>query len=183
MALLKKTPFRVPSLAEIDKDYAALVARRDDLLGRQAELRSRRAELEERISKMPEPAVRASVAQLLGDTPDSKSGLRQELSALVAEARDIDAALEVLRQRIAAARGKASVAVCAAVKGEYRARVAGVAEALRAVATAREHLHQLPDALEAEDVAWGPRGPVSLGFRGDRRDGHVERFLRENAHA
>lgn len=179
----KAETFVVPSLADVDATYADLLDRRNSLHTRQAELRARKRELEATIAKMPEPAIRASVAALLGDPSDGKLGLREELRNVVAESRDVDAAIEVIGKRIEHARSKASVAVCERVEPEYRRRVAAVREALRAVAEAREHFHELIDALEIEDVRWARLGPITLGFLGDRRDGHIERFIRENAHA
>lgn len=101
------------------------------------------------------------------------------MSELAALDRDIDAALEVLRQRLLVARSVASTAIVKAVKPEYGRRVAEIARALEAVAVARAGYDELRDQFEREDISWGALVPVSLSFLGDHRDGQIPRFVRE----
>ncbi|ATU92740.1 hypothetical protein [Phyllobacterium zundukense] len=111
--------------------------------------------------------------------PGSKALNRKRLSEINGQFQTLTTALEILRQRIADARGKASSAVCASVRPEYGRRVAAIAKALEAVQAARNEYAGLVDDLEAENIAWTSLVPVALGFLGDRQDGHIARFLRE----
>lgn len=185
MAFLKKAavsaaePFRVPSLAEASPEYAALVDKRQELLTQQSALTAERNELVRKIEEAPAPAMRPGVAALLGETSDSTTALRTRLSEVQRTLADIDAALEVVRQRLAVARTAASKAICAAARPEYGRRVAALCEVLQALSVARAAYDDLRDEFERQDVSWGSLGPVSLGFLGDARDGHVQRFIRE----
>jgi hypothetical protein len=183
MALLKtKTPaaepFIVPPLTS-HPDYAALIDKRTALIDRKAAVRSEKRELERQIMDTPAPALRRGVAELLDEAGDSTTHLRGRLSELAALDRDIDAALEVLRQRLLVARSVASTAIVKAVKPEYGRRVAEIARALEAVAVARAGYDELRDQFEREDISWGALVPVSLSFLGDHRDGQIPRFVRE----
>lgn len=185
MAFLKKPaaspaePFRVPSLSEASTEYAALIDKQQELLTQQSSLNAERRDLLRKIEESPAPTLRPGVAALLGETSDSTTGLRTRLGEVQRTLTDIDAALEVIRQRLAVARTGASKAICAAARPEYGRRVAAVCEALQAVATARAAYDELRDEFDRQDVSWASLGPVSLGFLGDARDGHVHRFLRE----
>lgn len=118
MALLKKSvvpvPYTVPSLEDVDPDYAALVSRRGELLGRQNELNVEHRTLSKAIKADNTPAVRPGVAALLGDAdaPDSRAVKSQRLAIVAGQLRDLDTAVEVLRQRIATARTHARVSCC-----------------------------------------------------------------------
>lgn len=185
MALLKKPaasaaePFRVPSLEEASSEYAALVDKRQDLLTQQSALTAERHDLSRKIEEAPAPIMRPGVAALLGETSDSTTGLRTRLTEVQRTLSDIDAALEVVRQRLAVARTGASRAICLQVKPEYGRRVAAMCDALKAVAAARADYDDLRDQFEREDVSWGSLGPMVPNFLGDARDGHVQRFIRE----
>lgn len=186
MAILKKqataqpeAEFRVPSLEEASAEYAALVAQRSGLTQRGADTRAERRDIERKIAEAPAPIMRAGVAELLGETSDSTSGLRTRLAEVSKLERDIGSALEVIRQRLAVARTGASKAICAAARPEYGRRVAAICDALQAVAVARAAFDDLRDEFERQDVSWASLGPISLGFLGDARDGHIQRFVRE----
>ncbi|MBR0880972.1 MULTISPECIES: hypothetical protein [Bradyrhizobium] len=84
MALLKKKeaaePYRIPSLAEADPAYAALLLKQSDLYAPQSKLTSERRDLQKRIdeSGATGPIVPARVvAELLGDATDSTPMLRK----------------------------------------------------------------------------------------------------------
>lgn len=184
MAFLKKTTgqaehFRVPSLAEASPEYAALIDKQQELLTRQSALNAERRDITRKIEEAPAPAMRPGVAALLGETSDSTTGLRTRLAEMQRTLSDIDAALEVIRQRLAVARTAASKTICTAARPEYGRRVGAVCEALKAVAIARAAYDDLRGELERQDVSWASLGPVSLGFLGDARDGHIQRFIRE----
>lgn len=183
MAFLKKAAsaeeFRVLTLAEANPEYAALVEKRQDLLAQQASLNAERRDLEQKIAEAPAPTMRPGVAALLGETSDSTTGLRARLGEVQRTLSDIDAAIEVIRQRLAVARTSASKAICQAARPEYGRRVAAICDALKAVAVARAAYDDLRNAFDCEDVSWGSLGPLDLRFLGDARDGQVERFIRE----
>lgn len=182
MAVFKKTttePFRVPALTEVDAEYGALTEKQTELLQRQATVTAERRSIERQISAAPAPTFRPAVAELLGESSDSSSSLRTQAKGLLALEKDIASALEVIRQRLTTARGKASQLVCDVVRPEYGRRVAAICGALQALAEARAEYDNLRDEFDRNDVAWGSLGPVSLNFLGDARDGHIDRFIRE----
>ena len=185
MSFLKKQaagaaePFRVPRLAEASSEYASLVDKRAELLTQQSTLNAERHDLLRKIEEAPAPAMRPGVAALLGETSDSTTGLRARMSEVQRTLQDIEAALEVVRQRLAVARTGASKTICAAARAEYGRRAAAICEALQAVAVARAGYDDLRDQFDRQDVSWGSLGPLDLRFLGDARDGHVQRFIRE----
>ncbi|CAN7459478.1 hypothetical protein [Mesorhizobium sp. LjNodule214] len=179
MAIVAKAAeFIVPALTT-QPEYAALVEKRDTLLGRHSAVKTERREIEKQIRETPAPAWRRGVAELLDEASDSSTALRAKLAELTTLDRDIEAALEVLRQRLAVARSSASKTIIEACRPEYGRRVAAIARALEAVATARGSYDDFRDQLEREDISWGGLGPISLNFLGEPRDGHIPRFVRE----
>jgi hypothetical protein len=184
MAFLKKqaapvAEFSVPRLAEASPEYAALLDKRQQLSLQQSELSAERRELIRKIEEAPAPTMRPGVAALLGETSDSTTVLRSRLSEVQRTLQDIEAALEVVRQRLAVARTGASKSICLQTKPEYGRRVAAICEALEVVAAARAHYDDLRNELERQDVAWASLVPMSPSFLGDARDGHIQSYLRE----
>lgn len=171
-------PFTVPPLTT-DTVYRDLFSRQSALLEKQTKTVRERRELEQQIAEAPAPAYRPGVAELLGEDSDGQSALRARLKEVVASERDIETALEILAQRLREARTKASLVVCNAVRPEYGRRVAAIADALKAVASARAEYHQMRDELEREDIAWFSLVPMDPAFLGDARDGHIQRYLKE----
>jgi hypothetical protein len=185
MAPLKKTTtaeqFRIPSLAEASPEYTALLHKQAGLLARQAELNRERREIQKQIEAAGNsgPRVSARIAELLGDDADSSPMLRKQAADIRNQLADVEAALEIIFRRLADAKGPASAAVCAIVRPEYGRRVAAVAKALEALASARADYDDLRNQFEVEDVAWTSLIPMSLGFLGDPRDGHIPRFMQD----
>jgi hypothetical protein len=105
--------------------------------------------------------------------------LRKQAGDIRGKLADVEAALEIVRRRLTDANGPASTAVCQSVKPEYSKRVAAVAKALEAVEAARADYDDLRNQFEIEGVRWTSLIPLSLGFRGDPRDSHIQRLLRE----
>jgi chromosome segregation ATPase len=173
--------FVVPSLADASPDYAALIAKQADLQARQSALRDQRREVEREIAAQPPATMRVSarVAELLGDEPDSAPNLQRRLVEVRGAERDVEDAIEIVRRRLADARGMASVAVCAAVKPEYARRVKAMVAAVTALQAAREDYDALVDELLANDVAWTSLVQMHPTFCGDRHDGHLTRYLRD----
>jgi seryl-tRNA synthetase len=184
LASLKKIAaeqYRIPSLAEASPEYAALLQKQADLLARQAELTTERRKLQKQIDAAADkgPRVSARIAELLGDDADSSPLLRKQAADIRDQLADVEAALEIVRRRLTDAKGPASRAVCQIVKPEYGKRVAAVAKALETLAEARADYDDLRNQFEIEDVAWTSLIPMSLGFLGEPRDGHIPRFMRD----
>jgi hypothetical protein len=185
MAFMKKSaaaePFRVPSLAEASPEYTGMLQKQVELQARQSTLRDQRRELEKQFDAIPQSTVRVSsrVAELLGDEPDSAPMLRKQIAEIRGAEKDVEDALEIVRRRLAEARGPASVAVCAAVRPEYARRVKAMVAAATALHAARKDYDALVDDLVANDVAWTSLVPMQPTFCGDRHDGHLARYLRD----
>ncbi|MBZ9600497.1 hypothetical protein [Phyllobacterium chamaecytisi] len=181
MSLLKQktVPFVVPSLADADPAYAELVAKQRDLLDQQAKFTAERVGLVASIRADTSREVDPKVAALLGDPVSGKATSRQRVGEIDTHLKTIANALEIIRIRLADARSKASLAVCAKVKPEYARRVKAMAEALEQVQVARAHYDELRSDLDANDVSWGSLVPMTPAFLGDYRDGHVPRWLGE----
>lgn len=185
MALLKKSapaaePFRIPSLGEADSDYAAMEAKLVELNAHLAATKADDQALERDILARPAPGIRSSVAELLGDAVDSSlHGRPARLQELRRKASDIEAAIEIIRRRMADRRSIASVAACKAVRDEYGRRVRAIITALEAVVAARADAEQVLDGLEREDVQFGYLPPLRPIFLGSIGDGHIERYVRE----
>jgi len=184
MAVFKKSApaaeFRVPSLGEVDAEYHELEQKIVGLRNDQSATAREIAELEQDLRTRRAPAMSSGVAALLGEVVDTTLEKRPaRLVELRKHAADIEAAVEILQRHLADRRGQASAAVRAAVKDEYRRRVAAVAEALLQANVAHLELVEIIDQLERGDVAWTALGPMQPNFLGDARDGHVHRYLKE----
>jgi chromosome segregation ATPase len=171
-------PFRVPSLAEVDSDYAALLQKQAELTARQAELEREKRAVEKAIAADTSREVKPEIAALLGDEPGSKALNRRRVAEIRSEIADIEQAVIVLRQRLADARGRASTAVVAASRMEYARRVKAMVEAVEALSVARAEYDKIVDDFVANDVAWTSLTPLQPTFCGDRQDGHLQRWLR-----
>ncbi|WP_104665049.1 hypothetical protein [Ensifer adhaerens] len=173
-------PFRVPSLGEVDQDYREIEQKIAGLRNDQSTTAREIVELEQDLRARQAPSMRSGVAALLGEVVDTTLERRPaRLAELRKHAADIEAAVEILQRRLADRRGMASAAVRAAVKDEYRLRVAAVAEALLQANAAHVALVDIVDQLDREDVSWTALGPMQPNFLGDARDGHVHRYIRE----
>src|SRR3954468_3191450 len=184
MTILKKAaaePFRIPSLAEASPEYAALLQKQNDLYALQSKLNGELRDMQKQIDATGDrsPRVSTRVAELLGDAPDSAPMLRKQAADIRKELADVEAAIEIVRRRLTEAKGPASVAACQISKPEYGRRVVAVVRALESLAEARADYDDLRNQLEAEDIAWTSLVPMSLGFLGDRHDGHLTRAVKE----
>jgi chromosome segregation ATPase len=173
-------PFRVPSLAEVDSGYAALLQKQAELTARQAELEREKRAVEKAIAA-DTSEVKPEIAALLGDEPGSKALNRRRVAEIRSEIADIEQAVIVLRQRLADARGRASTAVVAASRMEYARRVKAMVEAMRALDAAHREYDDLRFQFEAEDIAWTSLVPMTPAFLGgaNEPDRRIARFMRE----
>jgi len=173
------TEFWLPSLQEIHPDFAATAERRADVESQraaaQAELGALHADLK---ANLPSRQLRDSVAEMLGDVvaADERPARLGKLKTTV---DDCEVASEILRRRLDQLRGPASAAVRAAIAPEFAARVGKMCQALEVVREARAAIDALLDDLEAGDVDRGSLTDFRGHFLGDRRDGHIDRFLRQ----
>ncbi|MGY3409521.1 chromosome segregation ATPase [Bradyrhizobium sp. GM5.1] len=184
MAILKKgaaEPYRILSLGEASPEYAALLQKQSDLYALQSKLNGELRDFQKQIDATGDrnPRVSTRVAELLGDAPDSAPMLRKQAADIRAQLADVEAAIEIVRRRLTEAKGPASVAACQISKPEYGRRVVAVVKALEALAEARADYDDLRNQFEAEDIAWTSLVPMSLGFLGDRHDGHLTRAVKE----
>lgn len=186
MALLKKPapvaePFRVPSLAEVDGDYAALLEKQAELTARQSDLEREKRSVEKAIAADSSREVRPEIAALLGDKPGTKALNRRRLAEIRGELSDVEQALGVLRQRIQDARGRASTVVVAASRMEYANRVRAMVLAMQALDVAHKDYDDLRFQFEAEDIAWTSLRPMTPAFLGGSNDPdrRIARFIRE----
>lgn len=171
--------FRVPSLAEADATYAAMLQRQSDLSAMLSKLHSERGELEKNIAEQPKSPYSAGVSRLLGDDEGSAPHLRKRRAEVLGEITDVETALLVIRKRLDEARNGASKAVCDTMRQEYQRRLGAVCDAAKALEVAREQHEALLDDIEREDVNLAYLSPVRAHFLGDRREGKVFYFLRE----
>jgi hypothetical protein len=191
MALMKsKKPadeFRVPSLADASPEYAALIARRNDLEQSYAKLNAERSKLHEEIIAAKAAGgerLSAGVARLLGEESEgSVTELSKRLRDIVAEMGNIEDAREVLRCRTSEARDKASKVVCDTVRQEYKCRLAALCDAARALEVARQDHDALLDQMDVEDVNKNFLRPIQPYFMGDRGQGQVFHFLKQVSEA
>jgi chromosome segregation ATPase len=185
MALLRsKTaapkPFVVPTMNELSTDYAQRVERFNALNSAIGTLRQEAAALSQELADMPAPAMRASVAALLGDeVVDRRAEVLARLTELRRSITDHETAIELQRTRISEARVQASRLVREGVKGEYGRRVAELLTRLQAAVEARNDLDDLVNDLERDDVSWLPLGVFRAKFLGDRDGGPIARMYRE----
>lgn len=186
MSLLgkKATPaisFAVPSLSDASPEYAALIDKQRELQAEQAALGKERRELEKRIRSEPKREYTSRVAEILGEQVDDGNLPRKRLAEGTARERDLETAIEVLRQRLRVARTAASQAVIALAKPEYAKVVGAMAKALRELDDAHRAYTDLVDQFVAEDVAWTGLGVMTPHFLGSAREPerHVARWLRD----
>ena len=178
---IEEPVFSVPSLADVDADYAALVERHKkvtiELAANAREQQSLQADLQKNRKG---PSLRPAVGELIGDVMDIELDERpKQLAELRKRAHDLEDAEQILNTRIRERKGVASIAVCNAVKPEYGARVKAFAEALEFAHKARVHLEDMILDLEANDVSWTRLGVFRTPWLGGINDGHVQRFVRE----
>jgi len=180
MKFSKSSPFRIPTLAEADADYASMEAKLAELALEASRTDAEIDALAADIAARPAPRIQAGVAALLGETVDQTLASRPaRLMELRKHAADVDAAIEIIRLRMRDRQGQASVAVCAVVRAEYGKRIAALVEALDAVHAARLHADALLDELEGEGVQITYLPAIRANFLGERNDGHIQRFANE----
>lgn len=185
MAFLKKAasaaePFHVPTLAEACEVYAALETKVADLQRQDSEAAKAVREAEAEIAANPAPAVRASVAELLGDGVPTTTSARQRLADANRKRADIAAALEILRQRIRDAKGPAARKAAALVRPEFDRRSKALCDALLAADAAHQEIERFFNDLEAADIEVSLLGERPF-FLGNPReaDRHIVRYVRQ----
>lgn len=176
----------VPSLAEADDTYGALVARRGELNDKLRDATAAQREADAALAADSGSGVRAGVAELLGDEAEgSRRAKAEALRKARQQVADIDDALTIVGQRLRDAHVAASRAACAKVRPEFSKRVKALAKALIAADEAHRALDDLFLALESEDIATGTLGQVRPYFLGGARDQQrrIATYLKEVAEA
>lgn len=174
-------PFRVPSLAEADPSYGALVERRSELQSSHARLQAEVRELEQRLAAEPVPAFKPEVARLLGETAGAASTLGAQIRERQSQIAHHDAALRVIEQRLLDAEGAASLKVCEQSRPEYGRRVQAICRALQELDVAYQALEDLKNDFERENIRWTRLTPLLPTWAGSSKDpdSRISRYLRE----
>lgn len=176
----KTAEFVVPTLADVDAEYAALAAKAEELVRAHAATKQDIRALEADLVARPSPSMRSGVAALLGESVDaSLLGRVEKLAELRKHLSDVEAAQAIVRRNLADRRGPASMAACKAVRGEYGKRVAVVIDALKAVDAARVYADEIRDELDRNDVALGYLPSASMPWLGDLKDGRIAQYIKE----
>jgi hypothetical protein len=182
MALLKKAamaePFRVPSLADVDETYGALVTRRSELNVKLSEAMQARRAAEKELAADTSREVRPGVAALLGDGESAKALKRRAAAEAKQAVSDIETALVEVERRLRDAKTAAVRSMIARVRPEWDKRTRELAETLKAAQAAHLRFEDLRLELEAEDVSSDYFGPRPF-FLGDAKDGRIANYLRE----
>lgn len=200
MAIFKKQaaePFRVPSLADVSTEYAALIARKHDLDSRCAavdtELRDiAKGKIPAALVEQTTAARRARAVELLGDLAPadgsislrpSRADVEARAEELRAEAGAIDAALAVVTSKLGPAKVAAELAVCEATRDAYRGAYTNLARALAVAQRAHREAIRIRDDLDVEGVHHAAYLPVpnAVGLLGNPFEARVklDHWLRE----
>jgi hypothetical protein len=169
MVLLKKAPaaepFRVPSLAEADEQYADLQQKLTALHEGLSKTTRDRSEAERKLAADTSPELPLRVSELLGDAPSPKARLRQEIAELKRREADIEEAIRIIGQRLRDAKTPALRKAIALVRPEWDRRMRSMIDTMRALDTAHRAFDDLCLDIEAEEIEpahLGPR-PYFLG--------------------
>ena len=181
----KQTAPVVRTLEAADDSYAAAKALRTRLRAATAKIDAEESDLLTRLANRPAtPEKTGRVAALLGDAlPDDEEapdGVRARLKQIASERVDLCSAIDIAAQRLATTRFSASKTICAEVESAYTERVKALAAALLAAHQARVELHELIDALNANDIAWTGHLPP---MHADRPMNRIGSWLRDAADA
>ncbi|TGV61536.1 hypothetical protein EN784_03920 [bacterium M00.F.Ca.ET.141.01.1.1] len=153
--MAKEPALIIPTLVDVDAEYADLVARAAALNTRSAEISREISEVEAAIAaeaKTGGPRLRAPIAELVGDADAAAVDRRKELRDLRQAADNHSEALGEIQRRIYARRSFASRAVIAAVQGEIDKRVGAIVAATDVALDAHADFESLLRDLEAEGV-------------------------------
>ena len=176
----------LPTLSDVSPEYAALVARRDELQAEQHGHRTELAEISRAISAAAPATDRAARAARVidGDQASlSVADLQQRRGGHQRRLADLDAALEVLDDRIREARMTASAIIRDRVEPQHRALVRTICDRLLALHDASRAYHEFVTELNDGQVAWSALRPMFPAFLGDPRSaqGVVAIYLAEAA--
>lgn len=188
-----KTADPVPrfNLRDDDPTYATWDDKVRELKAQESKLDREESDLLGRLSSTRNPSdqVNRAVASLLGDEVNEADpavdGLRQRLTALQAERRDVIAARAIAEQRRLHARHAASAKITARVAETYKKHVREMAASLIAAHQANKELWHLTGALNDANVMWvGALRPVPASrMLGEPNDptNRVSSWLKEAA--
>ena len=171
--------FRVPSLEEVDAEYAAIIERHKKVSIELAANTREQHELEADMKKNPPVrAVRAGLADILGDVVEV-DGRPARLAELRKRAHDLEDAAKILFKRQQERKGIASKAAREVCKREYARRVNAFIATLKAAQEAYRAVDDMIEDFVANDIDWMPLGVARPGFLGPVRDGRIDHFVKE----
>ncbi|QPC93534.1 hypothetical protein [Mesorhizobium sp. INR15] len=153
--------FEVPSLAEVDPEYARLDAQFHDLNSQKAATDREFAVLREELAGTRGPVLSDSVAALVGEAPSSLTGKRQRAAELSKLSSDLATAIDLVGKRLRERRDLAKRPLIAAVREEYASRAAAAATALEAALEPLRAIEELQRDFDANDIAGSFEWPQS----------------------
>jgi septal ring factor EnvC (AmiA/AmiB activator) len=160
----------LPTLSEVSPEYAALVARRDELQTEQAGLRTELGDISRAIAAAAPATDRAARAARVidGDQASlSLADLQERRAAHQRRLADLDEGLEVLDGRVREARMTASAMIRDRIEPQHRALVRTICDRLLALHEASRAYHKFATELNDGTVAWSDLRPMFPAFLGD----------------
>jgi chromosome segregation ATPase len=151
----------------VSDEYAALIARRDELDRQRFHLEAEQSRLHTECSRI-KPATADQEARILAlvdgrdvdeARPDSP---QQRFTAVTQELNDLRKAQDVVRQRLVQARLNASKTICDQFAPEHQRRVRKIVDALLVLNDACADYAELADEFNDRDVAWSYLQPMQL---------------------
>lgn len=171
---------QVPSLESVSPAYVALVAKQSELSAENIQLRERIHDKISSFAKLTQSAIRneprptplsKKIAEILGDDPPQEPTHASEfdsISALEQRSRDIEAAMEVVNERLEIERRKASVIICDQLEPTHRQLVANIAARIVELQAAVAAYESFGDALNDRRVLWSSLWPMHCRFAAAR---------------
>ncbi|TIP03860.1 MAG: hypothetical protein E5X72_14230 [Mesorhizobium sp.] len=182
--MAKTTSVTIPSLADVDAEYADLVARYASINQRINEIRQEIGSTEAAIAeeaKTGGPRLRPAIAELVGDADASAVDRRKKLRDLRHDEHNHSEALAEIQKRIYARRSFASSAVITAMQAEINKRVGAITVATETALAAQADLESLLRDLEAEGVETDGLRSVKVPFF--LTNGQAARYVAEHKDA
>ena len=181
-------PFRVHSLEDASTEYADLKKRRQAFIDQKSQLeRDRDAhaltdfQVFHAAQRMDRAGALVTGDVVLSDMPVSpESAWRAKFAEIDRQIADAKSAIELLDQKIAVARRKATTVIVDEVRDEYQARVLHLCQALIAAHGASKNLEDLKAQFNDRDLAWsGPLQPIGAAALHDGYSTFLQTAVRD----
>jgi len=178
----------VPTLADASPEYGELLGLQSELQLRLNNINEEKARLDDFLATSARSGVSAytresdiRIAALIGDVVEDESilGKRTRCSELVEEERDVRRAMEIVTDRLRAARRDASQIICGQIADHHGQLVAEIGAKMIELGHAVANYYRLVDDLNQKEVAWTSLKPSQPPFIGDPNDpyGSVRLYL------